>query len=1235
MRCLGLILLGLLACLLILLAVGGLLLHTEALWNWSGRQLVAFAQDRLYPTLTVKEVRGHPFLGITFEGITLTAPEGEVLTARRVELRFSLWSLVRLEPVIGRLAIYQPQVHCWRGPDGSLNLAHLLKKRPPPPFHSIDLRDIIIAEGRVTFREGDRIRQCPRFDFRTTILVVHPKRPEQAIFVRRALLTADTDPGRVSIKTRLAYQRQELNLLTLEVYDESGLIALLGGKARLSDEPSGFLSGEFKLSADSLRRLLPTWPKAWNVAGKFSLEGTLKDIKIISGGELNGSSFLLDGHLEKAADWRYELDLKLAALKPDLLASLSAPLAERLQGLSPISVRLQAKGAGFSWPPATLGCRLSASPFTFHQAEIRQLEATLRSEAGEQNLLGLVRGNLGQLEVEARGPLLSRRQGAVKISARNLKPRLLGLAAAPPEALINGAFTGSLALPGRAAWEDLKVAGELKVSGQWDRFTPLDWQCRLAWEKPQLQIAKATVKAKDLAAELAGTVKGENLNFQGHAKLPPKGVLPGPLTLSGQLSASFAVKGSWRAPDIALEAQGQNFSWQDYRIRSARLKAAAQGWPPHAGRLDLQATELRAYSWVLPQLLVTCGGSDRRWQFHFKVSDQSGPKAELRGLADLRRRPGQLTLEHTEARVADISIRNAAPIKVSFLPDLVIEPAVFKVKEGKVTLAGRLHGSQVSGRLDFQGIPAEAIPLPGIPPLKGLLQGQATLSGSPPNPRIQGQLQLGIGQISGFSFNALKTAFAYHDASFTFNGFLSETEGGPRFRWEGKLPLHFSLAPFRWSWGKGDLYVLVKGEKAHLGLLTALSPELEEAEGDLDLSAEWRGTVSQPRLAGHLRWGPGSIRLRHAGIFYRLHPGMVQLQGNMLTIPELVLENQGTARVRGKITLGGLMPQQVEVQAELHEFKTLERSGSEVFATGRATLQGPWPRAFLRGDLSLVRTSFRTAFFQAGKHEDIVLLGDTPPSGAASSEKTKGGPPAFFRHIALDLKLTSTEGAWVKNKRLRIKLAGNLHLRKAAGEEEILAKGLLPVKEGVIELQDREFKVTQGEVHLPGVPGAAVTTRLQAMSQVGDITLILNLHGPVRKPDMELSSVPPLPPADILAYLVFGRPSQALTQQQFRTIGEQAAGILGGITARKLRDYLGKDFPLVGNIYMHGSTETVGVAKPLTKDLTVSFERKTEPLSREDTNQIRMDYQLNRYLKIESQLGRRNSGADVLFNVDF
>jgi len=444
--------------------------------------------------------------------------------------------------------------------------------------------------------------------------------------------------------------------------------------------------------------------------------------------------------------------------------------------------------------------------------------------------------------------------------------------------------------------------------------------------------------------------------------------------------------------------------------------------------------------------------------------------------------------------------------------------------------------------------------------------------------------------VGDFPFTRLETGFAYENSLLTFEGgLLMKVPGGPRWRWQGRLPLQLSLNPWRFSWEDAEMHVLVKAENADLDLLPAFFGELQEATGPLDLT-----------------WGPGAIRVHRAGTAYRLQPGLIRLEGDTLAIPEIVLKSQGTMRLSGQVKLAGLSPRWVEAKAVLHNFKALERAGSEVFASGRADLEGPWEKPVLTGSLTLTQGSFRTAFFQRERNEDIVLVRQASAARPGSGRECRSSKPGFYRHLALDLGLTSPEGVWVMSKRMKIKVAGNLKLHKASGEEKVRAKGHLKVKEGSVTLHGREFKVVRGEVDLPGLPGSTPTADLRAVSQISDVTLV-----------------------------VFGRPAHTLTQQQFRTMGEHAVGILGGLTAKKLKEFLGKDIPLVGDIYVQGSMESVGVVKPLTKDLTVSFERKTEPLARDDTNRMRVDYRLNRYLKLESQLGRRNSGADVLFNVDF
>ena len=95
----------------------------------------------------------------------------------------------------------------------------------------------------------------------------------------------------------------------------------------------------------------------------------------------------------------------------------------------------------------------------------------------------------------------------------------------------------------------------------------------------------------------------------------------------------------------------------------------------------------------------------------------------------------------------------------------------------------------------------------------------------------------------------------------------------------------------------------MKGEKTNLAMLTALSPGVQAAQGSLDIMAQWRGNPHRPQVSGQLRWGEGSIKLRAAGVPYRLLPGEARLQGSKITLPDLTLESGGTLRLSGDLTL--------------------------------------------------------------------------------------------------------------------------------------------------------------------------------------------------------------------------------------------------------------------------------------------------------------------------------------------
>jgi translocation and assembly module TamB len=1216
------------------LVLGGLTLwplsQTDMAWTWGGHRLVDFAHTRIYGEIEVKEIRGNYLTGLSFKGITIRGREGEVLRASKLELRFSLWSFVKLQPVIARLAIHDPLLTLTQDQVGQWNVSNFFRPKPPPPFNAIDFPQIIIKRGAVTLTRSGTTQHYRDLDLQLILTVLHPKQPDQSILVRRAAMAGETPWGRLGLQTRFTYGSHLLNLLSLVVEQADRPLASLAGEVRFNgDEPLCKLIGEIgPLPGVEMRRFWRHWPAAWDLGGRFQLVGTPALMEISGEGPLLQAGYSFRGQVRRqAGEWGYDLGLELTGVQPRFWTSGEGDWARSLKNLPPLAIRLHFQGAGLSWPPRNLEGTLQCRPFGYQEARVEKLRLTLSGNGREQRLQGLLQGNFGELKATATGPLLTALSGQVNIQAEGCRPEILGLPTASGTQ-ISGKFSGKFRLPAF-------LSGDLEARGQWGQQPLKNLRARLTLNGPRLEIAQAQGQLGTLTADLKGAVDPRGVDLQGRGNLTLDGTWPLlPSGLRGQLRGEGAIKGPFAAPQFSLQAQGQGLSWQDFAWAKVNLKTSGSGWPPAGGRLEIQGWGLKTPVGVFSQATLHSQGEGSKWQFRFAASSPEGLQAEVQGAADLMAQPRTLTLPRCRFNSPKVSAANTGPIQVRFHPGLEIPPATWRVNDGRLTLRAQTRGQELVARLEAVDLPANLFSLKGAS-LAGKVQGQLDLTGSLQHPSMQCQLTWGPGKWGDFPFRSLKTSLNYREESLTLKGSVEEKPAGPRLVWDGRMPLKLSFSPLKWDWGERDMDLRVQGENTSLALLTALSPEIQAAEGSLSITAQWQGTPRHPRVSGKVRWGEGKLQFRQAGKPFRLLPGEATLQGERLVIPDLALESGGMAHLRGAILLAEFRPHRFEIKAHLQDFQTLSRVGAEASGTGNISLTGPGSAPLLKGHLLVSKAFFRPAFFQTGIHEDIVLKKAPPPPAAKTPET---GEAALWQGLRMDLTLESTSGAKIKDKRLNVELAGTLKARKNQGEPSYIEGDLRSLR-GTYTLHGRPFKVERGDLHFPGKPHGEVTLEGRATHEISGITLILVASGPANKPQVRMESIPPLPPPDLLAYLVFGRPAQTLSREEYLSVGQQAMGILGGITAEKIKEILGQDFPLVGNVHLKsGQSEgrqTVGIAKPITKDITVTFERKTSPLYRDDTNQVRLEYKVNKYLSLESQMGQRNSGGDVLFNLDF
>jgi autotransporter translocation and assembly factor TamB len=341
------------------------------------------------------------------------------------------------------------------------------------------------------------------------------------------------------------------------------------------------------------------------------------------------------------------------------------------------------------------------------------------------------------------------------------------------------------------------------------------------------------------------------------------------------------------------------------------------------------------------------------------------------------------------------------------------------------------------------------------------------------------------------------------------------------------------------------------------------------------------------------------------------------LQDNRLSIPQLTLKSEGTTTLTGDIALDGFMPNEVRARVQLDNFKAIDKLGSEAFVNGAVTLNGRWPDLAVNGNLGIPKALFRLSFFNLGMNEvnkDIVLVRQKTPDKPKKKKPKKTAEPTVWKNLSIDLAVQAPGNVWVDDRVAKIEMAVNIDVMKRPGQE-LIYSGKVRALEGQVFIMGRAFQVTKGIVDLPPKPGADPFLDARIEYEMTDVTLYADAAGPVSNPKITLGGDPPITENDWMAYVLYGKPAGALSEE------EHGAGVAVGAFSGLATKMIMEDF--------------LGMARPLTKGLTVTYQHRSDPLYRDDPYQVVIQYRINKRFSVQSQVGGRNTGGDVLFNYDF
>jgi len=1231
------------------------------LTNWGGDYLLSLVQGKVNGKVTARKISGNPLTGLTYEDLNLSGPDGKIiLAAERLEIRLSLASIPTFRLDLGTLALENPRFYLDRDQAGQWNVGRLLKaEKPAEPdepqglmhkiiayvFRGLNLSNLLVHGGELFITEDGRTRRYSGIDLKAGLSLLDLGQPQQKVEVNIPNLGITTPQGRVELEAAAAYSAgtARIGSLNLKLAGRR-VVSLAGEVCRLpdqKDEKAGVtcaLTGKLgAIQGDQIHAVWPRWPAPWDLAGTMSLSSTSEGIKLDLQGKIGAADYGIKGDLDtRVKPAAFALDLDLKGLTTAQLKDIQDLKTQAVQGLSPVDARLHLQGTGLPWNPESMETRLDLAPFRYRNLKVDKAHLELSGKAGSQKLQASVAGNFGSLELGANGHLLPVGEtgpglsGNLTLQTKDLQPAMLGMAKLAGSSLTTS-FTGKFRLPANFSLAQLSLAGNLQANGRLNQTPLKTLTATLALEGKKLAVSQADIQLAGLTASGRGTLTESGVDVTFKAAVSGSGTLPLPPGAAfASLTGEGAVRGPWKAPQINLTAQARQVSIQGVSLASADFHGNLSGWPSLSGSLQVQGAGLHTPGGTFNRLNLTADGANGRWQFQLAATSPKEPKFQAAGTADLAARPLVVNVARLSWHSQALSLKSKTPFQVRLLPGWEISPATFQMDGGAVTVAGQARDQELSGHLEVRDLDARLLAPLGLP-AQGKLNGRLTLAGTPQTPALDGQIALSCGKINNIPIQTLTTTLNYQADQARVAGYLEIGPLHSRLIWKGSIPVRISLLPFAFALAQDGLDLRVHSEQINLSLLTSVSKEVQAAEGPVDLMVEARGNPHHPRVSGYVRWRAGSLKLYQAGTPYVLSPGEIRLQGDKIVIPGLVVQSDGTMRLSGEILLAGAPSAHARLTAD--NFLLLDRGGNEVWTNGFIDLKGPLSALVASGHLKVPKAQFRPTFFRSGMDPDVILV---PVKPVAQTETAAA--PAIYRNLRVDVTLENSGNVWLSDRVGKVEMIAHLKIRKVPGQKLAMG-GEVRALQGSLDIEERTFTVKRAVLRMPGVAGKPITIDGQAVHEMDDITLVLNVGGTMSNIQIRLESLPSLPPADVLSYLVFGAPAATLTKNQYMALGVQQLGVLGGISANKISDILGSTIPFLSGIKvksgMVGGRPTVGVGKEVVKNVSVFVGRNLNEERGVYEQQVGIQYKINKHLSVESQIGQRNSGADVLFNYDF
>jgi translocation and assembly module TamB len=423
----------------------------------------------------------------------------------------------------------------------------------------------------------------------------------------------------------------------------------------------------------------------------------------------------------------------------------------------------------------------------------------------------------------------------------------------------------------------------------------------------------------------------------------------------------------------------------------------------------------------------------------------------------------------------------------------------------------------------------------------------------------------------------------------------------------------------------GPLRGAVKGSIRENGLLSFVFPGLvQESRGQVDLDLALTGTWKTPVVKGAVLLDKAGGYFPAAGIRLADVHAEAKVERNAVRITLKARSDPGWLQGKAIVDLEAWSVVKYEGTLQGERFRALFQPQMRMLVSPALRFSGTKEKLVVRGDVRVPELLIYGPPEEAAikPSEDVVIVGQR-------EQTAKGRPLA----MDADVRIILGERVIVKAEGADAQLKGNVIVAMRS-LEKVTARGEISVVKGKYSAYGVGLDIARGRVLFAGGPIENPSLDILAVKTVDEVKAGVLVTGTVRKPVVKLYSQPAMTDADVLSYIVLGRPLGAQDKEQTSALMTAAGALLSAGQSAALQDQMKQRLGVDVIDIQAGGGETsrslVTIGKYLSSRLYVSYGRALFT----GENLFKMRYKLGKRLELESHSGE-TSGVDLFYTVQF